>query len=77
MVRTQIYLTQKEKEALTVMSVASGKKRSQLIREAVDQFLLNSQPANQDDVCNRVCGMWADRDDTLTAESLRNSWERE
>ena len=42
MVRTQIYLTEEERDGLSVLSETSGKKQSKLIREAVDCFILNS-----------------------------------
>ena len=39
MVRTQIYLTAEEHKALKTMSAGTGKKQSELIREAIDDYL--------------------------------------
>jgi hypothetical protein len=39
MLRTQIYLTEKERSGLSRMKAATGKKQSELIREAVDRLL--------------------------------------
>ncbi len=39
MVRTQVYLTESEREALRMLSESSGKKKSELIRQAIDEFV--------------------------------------
>jgi hypothetical protein len=39
MVRTQIYLTEEERSALSSISNQLGKKQSELIREAVDDLI--------------------------------------
>ena len=39
MVRTQIYLTDRQRAELAAISKTSGKKQSELIREAVDQLI--------------------------------------
>lgn len=77
MVRTQIYLTKKEKESLSELSATTGKKQAQLIREAVDQYIVKSEKMNKTDVIERAAGMWADRDDLPAFEEIRRSWDRE
>jgi predicted nucleic acid-binding protein len=42
MVRTQIYLTKKERDSLTALAKATGKRQSELIREAVDLLIEQS-----------------------------------
>ncbi len=76
MVRTQVYLTEHEKKALSALSSSSGKKQSELIRDAIDSFIAKFESDNRDDVFERVSGMWADRESSLTAESLRSTWDR-
>ena len=39
MIRTQIYLTEKERDGLSALAESSGKKQSELIREAVDRLI--------------------------------------
>jgi len=39
MVRTQIYLTERQRDELTAMAKTTGKKKSELIREAIDRLI--------------------------------------
>ncbi len=77
MVRTQIYLTKEERESLSDLSSKTGKKHSQLIREAVDEYIVKSEKINKVDVIERAAGMWADRDDLPDFTEIRRSWDRE
>ena len=77
MVRTQVYLTENEKNALSMISLRSGRKQSELIREAIDNFISNCSEEKRDDLFDKMSGMWSDRDESFTAESLRNDWDRE
>ncbi|WP_446009113.1 ribbon-helix-helix protein, CopG family [Candidatus Electrothrix sp.] len=76
MLRTQVYLTEYEKKALSAISAKSGKKQSELIREAIDNFISKFRCEKREDIFDRLSGMWADRDESFTAESLRNEWDR-
>ena len=42
MVRTQVYLTERERSELAALAKATGKKQSELIREAVDRLIEQS-----------------------------------
>ena len=77
MVRTQIYLTDQEKEALQVLAKRKGKKQSELIREAIDQFIVNSSIQKTESVIDKLAGIWKDREDLPAADALRKSWERQ
>ena len=77
MIRTQLYLTESEKSALSSIAVRSGKKQSELIREAIDSFVAKFQTENQSDICDRVSGIWADRDESFDAADLRETWDRD
>ena len=46
-VRTQLYLTWRQKKALEAESRASGKSSAELVREAVEQVYLKSAPADR------------------------------
>ena len=68
MVRTQIYLTKEEHEGLDFLSKQLGSKKSELIRQAIDQYLSAFSAKNRLSRL-RVCkGMWIDRDERLFFE---------
>ncbi len=76
MVRTQLYLTEKERDGLATLAKATGKKQSELIREAVDRFLEQSSPKRRDAVLDDGAGLWKDRSDLPEFSSLREEWDR-
>lgn len=76
MVRTQIYLTEEEREGLDSMARATGKKQSELIREAVDRFLDLNKGARREAVIKDAAGMWKDRTDLPDFRAERRSWDR-
>jgi len=39
MVRTQIYLTERQRDELIAMAKTMGKKKSELVREAIDRLI--------------------------------------
>lgn len=76
MVRTQIYLTEEERAGLVNVSKATGKKQSELIREAVDRFLDLAEGSQRDAVLQEVAGLWRDREDLPDFGAVRRSWDR-
>ncbi len=76
MVRTQVLLTDQEKKTLSVLSLRLGRKQSELIREAIDSFIARFSTEKREDIVDRLAGMWADREDSFTAASLRREWDR-
>lgn len=76
MVRTQVYLTEKERRALVALARATGKKQSELIRKAVDQLVERSSALKRQAVLTRAAGMWKDREDLPDARVLRATWDR-
>ena len=77
MVRTQVYLTEEQDRGLKGLAESTGRKQSELIREAIDQLLAENRPKDWREALEAVRGMWADRDalDGLY-EDLRGDWER-
>ena len=77
MVRTQVYLTEKQDRGLKSLAESSGRRQSELIRDAIDRLLAENQPKDWKQALEAVRGMWADRDDLdeLYAD-LRTDWER-
>jgi len=76
MVRTQIYLTEEERTGLIALAKSSGKKQSELIREAIDRFLTMFDEVRYRAVMDNAAGMWKDRDDLPDFNAARQSWDR-
>ena len=62
MVRTQIYITEDEQRKLRALARQSGRKQSELIREAIDDFLARASGAPGRAALRACRGMWKDRD---------------
>jgi metal-responsive CopG/Arc/MetJ family transcriptional regulator len=75
MKRTQVYLTQNEHKALTALSRTTKKKRSEIIREAIDAHLANQKKQKtRSEILDEVAGTWKDND--FDFDGLRKSWNR-
>jgi len=77
MVRTQIYLTEKERKGLEAVSKATGMKQSELIREAVDQYLDLAQGSRRQHILKEAAGMWGKRRDLPDFSANRRTWDRD
>ena len=76
MVRTQIYLTEEERSALKALSEASGKSQSELIREAVDELIVQSSEGVKLATLDRAAGLWKKRTDLPEFAEVRRDWDR-
>jgi predicted DNA-binding protein len=77
MVRTQIYLTEEQQRGLERLADNTGRRKSDLIREALDGYLAEHQPKDWKEALEAVRGMWADRDDLDDfVRTLRAGWEK-
>ena len=76
MVRTQVYLTERQRAELAAIAETSGKKQSELIREAIDQLIERSSKIQRQVVLRKTFGLWRDRDDLPDFEALRTEWNR-
>jgi len=61
MVRTQIYLTEQEQTQLRSLARRTGRKRSELIRAAIDELLAHAASRPRLDRMQRSRGIWKDR----------------
>ena len=77
MVRTQIYLTSKERQDLAALARTTGKKQSELIREAVDRLVEESSKRHRQALLARAAGLWKDRTDLPDFEQLRRELDRD
>ncbi|MBI2190675.1 MAG: ribbon-helix-helix domain-containing protein [Planctomycetes bacterium] len=76
MLRTQVYLTEKERSELAILAEATGKKLSELIREAVDRLIEESSASRRATVLDRAAGLWKNRDDLPDFRAIRAEWNR-
>ncbi len=76
MIRTQIYLTEKEQIALRTIANVQGATQSEVIREAIDQYIVMHQQTHRVQLLREARGIWADRED-INAEDLRAEWDRQ
>lgn len=76
MVRTQVYLTEKARDELAALAKVTGKKQSELIREAVDCLIKQSAARRREAVLQSAAGMWKDRNDLPDFRAVRSEWDR-
>jgi len=76
MVRTQIYLTERQRDELAALAKIIGKKQSELIREAVDRLIDEEGRDRREAVLREAAGIWKDRTDLPDFKALRAEWER-
>ena len=77
MVRTQIYLTEHQRDELAAMARTAGKKQGELIREAVDRLSDQAGCSRRQAVLREAAGVWKDRTDLPDFEAARAGWDRE
>ena len=74
MLRTQIYLSEAERQGLQALALRSGRSQSALIREAIDAFL--QQPQGRLGRLRQARGLWAERTDLPDWSALRGELDR-
>ena len=67
MLRTTVYLTERNVACLRRLAAATGKTRSALVREAIDRL----DDAHRIAVLRATRGVWAERDDLPDFEAIR------
>ena len=73
--RTQIYLTTGEVQGVARIAAASGRKQSEVIREAIDQYLERQGPQDRLKRLRAAKGIWKDRDD-IDLRRMRENFDR-
>jgi len=76
MVRTQIYLTERQRDELAAIAKTSGKKQSELIREAVNRLIKEEGLGRRDAVLRQAAGIWKGRTDLPDFRATRAAWDR-
>ena len=75
-VRTQIYLTERQRDELAAIAKTVGKKQSVLIREAVDRLIEEEGRGKRETVLRQAAGIWKDRTDRPDFRATRAEWDR-
>jgi len=76
MIRTQIYLTDRQRSELAAISNTLGKKQSELIREAVDRLIDQTGHSRREIVLREAAGIWKDRTDLPEFKAIQAEWDR-
>lgn len=76
MVRTQIYLTEAQRRRLRSLASQTGHKQSELIREAIDQYIASATSADYLTLVRKGVGLWRQRQDLPDFEALRGEFDR-
>jgi hypothetical protein len=76
MATTAITLTEQEQTALGTIAQQTGKTPDELLHEAVVQFLAQFQPPQRRTLLQQARGMWQDRTDLPSLETLRREFDR-
>ena len=76
MVRTQIYLTERQRNELAAIAKTTGKKQSELIRKAVDRLIEEGGRSRRKAVLHEAAGIWKDRTDLPDFRDVRAEWDR-
>jgi hypothetical protein len=76
MIRTQIYLTDKQRAELSAMAKDSGKKQSEIIREAIDRLIHQTGQSRKKTALREAAGIWKNRKDLPDFRVIRSEWDR-
>ena len=77
MVRTQIYLTEDQRAEVAAIANQSGRRQSEVIREAVDRFIEQRSRHRREAILREAAGIWRDRTDLPDLAALRRGWDRD
>ncbi|MEX2489429.1 MAG: CopG family transcriptional regulator [Pseudomonadales bacterium] len=76
MERTQVYLTNEQRRELKKLAARSGKRQSELIREAIDALVAGAECSDWKSGMMAAAGLWANRDDLPEFTRLRSELDR-
>ena len=76
-IRTQIYLTSRQRDQIAAIASSGNKRQSELIREAVDRFIEQYGRDQRQSVLRAAAGIWEDRADLPSLRVLRDTWNRD
>lgn len=76
MVRTQVYLTKEEREALRCIADVTQRTQSEIIRETVDRLIKDYREGNRLNLLRQVRELWKKRTGLADFRALRCERDR-
>jgi metal-responsive CopG/Arc/MetJ family transcriptional regulator len=78
MKRTQIYISEEMQEKLDVLSRTEGSSRSEIIREAVTEYIARKSESEKQKKLKSGAGLWENKDEKEVPDlkKLRNELDR-
>ena len=76
MIRTQIYLTDRQRAELSIIAKNLGKKQSEIIREAIDRLIDQTGENRKKMALRQAAGIWKNRKDLPDFREIRSEWDR-
>ena len=76
MIRTQIYLTDKQRSEIAIIAKNLGKKQSEIIRYAIDRLIDQAGQNQKKTALQKAAGIWKDRTDLPDFRVMRSEWDR-
>ena len=76
MIRTQIYITDKERESLQNIAKQTGSSQSELIRQAIEGFLNQFTKPDRRTLLGQAKGIWSHRKDLPDFRAIRDEFDR-
>ena len=76
MIRTQIYLTDRQRAELSIIAKNLGKKQSEIIREAIDRLIDQTGENRKKMALRQAAGIWKNRKDLPDFRKIRSEWDR-
>jgi predicted transcriptional regulator len=77
MTTLQIELSDSQSEALQSLARETGRTAQQLLSEAIQRLLDESDAVDWRSALASLAGVWADRNDLPDIRELRREWERD
>jgi len=75
MIRTQIYLTEAEHSGISELAKLTRKRQSEVIRQAIDEYLTRKKPEDKLAKIRRARGIRKNRSD-LDLSKIRSDFDR-
>lgn len=76
MKRTQIYISDNMKEELDTLSRQRGISKSEIIREAVTEYISRHSETEKEEKLKAGAGLWKEKKDFPDLSKLRREFER-